>query len=74
MQDPVLRKEAIEKTRLLKNNNFQKIGPIIENEKIVNELELINRTTDPLIYNDQDLYKNLLSDFLAFNGEKECED
>jgi hypothetical protein len=31
----------------------------------------MTRTTDACIYNDQDLYKNLLTDFLAFNGEKE---
>ena len=40
---------------------------------MINEFEFINRTTDPLIYNDQDLYKNLLSDFLTFNGEKESD-
>ena len=29
-----------------------RIGPIIENDKIVNELELMARTTNPCIYND----------------------
>jgi hypothetical protein len=37
----------------------------------VNEIDLMTRTSDACIYNDQDLYKNLLTDFLAFNGERE---
>ena len=42
--------------------------------KIVSEIELMTRQSDANIYNDQDLYKNLLTDFLAFNGEKDDED